>query len=347
MDKRYFSEKVVEWYEEHRRELPWRHTTDPYNIWLSEVILQQTRVNQGLPYYLRFIEAFPTVGALAAAEEQQVLRLWQGLGYYSRARNLLKCARQVVKDFQCRFPTDYNSLKSLPGIGEYTAAAIASIAYNEPVAVVDGNVYRVMSRYFGLSDDITTLNAKRNFASLANELVLTQPPATYNQAVMEFGAMVCTPASPGCDDCGLNTHCFAFRQGMQNSLPVKGRKTKTRKRYFYYLVVQKGHGCLMRERASGDIWQGLYDFPVIEKTGVVSLKKLATELPELAGREIDISPIYKHVLTHQTIFARFIALRSRNGHGLGFDGRFYTRTQIAELPKPVLISRYLADANLL
>lgn len=347
MDKRYFSEKVVEWYEEHKRELPWRLTTDPYKIWLSEVILQQTRVSQGLPYYLKFVNAFPTVEALAAAEEPKVLRLWQGLGYYSRARNLLKCARLVVQNFEGRFPGNYVLLKSLPGIGEYTAAAIASIAYNEAVAVVDGNVYRVMSRYFGIADDISIPKTKQNFAALANQLVLTQPPATYNQAVMEFGAMVCTPAGPRCDECCLSPHCFAFRKGLQQELPVKGRKTKTRRRYFYYLVLQKGRGCLMRERGSGDIWQGLYDFPVIEKPRSVSLKKLSAEFPELAGFQAEISPVYKHVLSHQTIFARFIALHGENGLSHGFDGRIYSHKQIAELPKPVLISKYLADVNLL
>src|SRR5690349_7153792 len=230
MDNRYFSEKVVKWYEKNKRDLPWRETRDPYKIWLSEIILQQTRVSQGMPYYLRFIEKFPTVAALASASEQEVLRLWQGLGYYTRARNLHKCAKKVATDYKSVFPYSFDELKKLPGIGDYTAAAIASIAYQEPVAVVDGNVFRVLSRVFGIETEINSPKGKKDFTQLANELISKKHPEKHNQAMMEFGALYCTPKNPSCTDCVFSSQCFAFKKNLQLVLPVKTKNKAARKR---------------------------------------------------------------------------------------------------------------------
>ncbi|HTE33409.1 MAG TPA: A/G-specific adenine glycosylase, partial [Chryseolinea sp.] len=274
MDKRYFSDKVVEWYESNKRDLPWRETRDPYKIWLSEVILQQTRVNQGLPYYLRFIEKFPNVKSLANASEQEVLRQWQGLGYYTRARNLHKCAQQVVAQHESKFPDSFESLKKLAGIGEYTAAAIASIAFKQNVAVVDGNVFRVLSRIFGLSDEINSPQGRKLFKALANDLIDNRHPDLHNQAMMEFGALYCTPKNPACTLCIFAVGCFAAQKNMQHALPVKAGLKAPRKRYFYYLVVKKGRTLLMNKRGSRDIWNGMYDFCLTEKEKPLPLKAL-------------------------------------------------------------------------
>lgn len=353
MDSRYFSKIVVEWYKINKRELPWRDTKDPYFIWLSEVILQQTRVNQGLPYYKKFIEAFPTVIDLAKASEQKVLRLWQGLGYYTRARNLHKCAKEVVSKHNGTFPSTFEKLKTLPGIGDYTAAAIASIAFAEPVAVVDGNVYRVLSRIYGIETPVNSPKGRKVFSELANKLIKTTKPDLHNQAVMEFGALFCTPASPSCDTCPFKTTCVAKKNSLQQILPVKIPSKKVRKRYFYYFAVQKGQLLLMKKRIEKDIWHGLSDFYLIEKNRPVNPEKLLSEdkmLKKLSNKKKanEISGIYKHVLSHQVIFSRFIQLEVSGNPNLNGSGlKFYSRKKIAELPKPVLISRFLADYQLL
>src|SRR5690606_27237509 len=243
---RYFSKKIVEWYHENHRKLPWRDTRDPYRIWLSEVILQQTRVAQGLPYYHRFISHYPTVYALASAPEEEVLRHWQGLGYYTRARNLIRCAKVVVSQHGGSFPSSYEELKSLPGIGDYTAAAIASIAFDEPVAVLDGNVFRVLSRYFGAWNDIAQPSSRKVFADLASMLVPNEYPGIYNQAVMEFGALCCLPKAPQCAECILAPGCYAREHRAQALLPVRNVRKKARKRYFYYFVFMNGSRIAMR-----------------------------------------------------------------------------------------------------
>jgi A/G-specific adenine glycosylase len=336
-----FNKKIIAWYEEHKRDLPWRHTTDPYKVWLSEIILQQTRVNQGMPYYHRFVEKYPTVVHLAKADEQEILRLWQGLGYYSRARNLHKCAKEVVSIYQGKFPGSFEKLKKLPGIGDYTAAAIASFSFKEPVAVVDGNVYRVMARVFGIDTPINSPKAKKEFFNLANRLISTQHPDRYNQAVMEFGALHCTPQNPTCEDCVFAKQCFAKRQGMQKQLPVKEKKLKTRKRYFYYIVRMSGKSLAMQKREAKDIWHGLYDFELVEKAKPVSEASL---MKELKLKHFEITEEYKHVLSHQIILARFILIREQTA---GKEKVFYSLKKIAELPKPVLISRFLKDHELL
>lgn len=336
-----FSKKIIAWYHEYKRDLPWRNTTDPYKVWLSEIILQQTRVNQGLPYYNRFVEKYPTVQHLAKADEQEVLRLWQGLGYYSRARNLHACAKQVVNDFNGQFPDSFIELRKLRGIGDYTAAAIASFSFKEAVSVVDGNVYRVMARIFGIDTPINSPKAKKEFFDLGNTLISKTEPDIYNQAVMEFGALHCTPQNPKCEGCPFAKQCVANLHELQKQLPVKQKKVKVRKRYFYYLVRLSGKSIAMKKREGKDIWQGLYDFELIEKAKPVSEELLASELKI---KNLEITTEYKHVLTHQIIFARFITVYEKT---VGKKKTFYTMKKIAELPKPVLVSRFLKDYGFL
>jgi A/G-specific adenine glycosylase len=340
MDKRYFTKKVVEWYWQNKRDLPWRNTKDPYKIWLSEIILQQTRVSQGLPYYLKFIQHYPTVKSLANAREKVVLSLWQGLGYYTRARNLHRCAKKVVDSWHGKFPDTFNDLKMLPGIGDYTAAAIASICFNEAQAVVDGNVFRVLARVFGIDQAINTSAGKKLFTALANELIVHQPPAVFNQAMMEFGALHCKPQSPLCDECPFASKCYAHQHQLIGLLPVKEKTLKTKKRYLYYLVSRKNNSLLMKARQEKDIWQGLYDFPLIEKT-----KRTKIDADEFKKLSVEtVSEEYKHILSHQTLFARFIIL-SKPITGKGAD--YHSLKKLKSLPKPVLISRFLRDYGFL
>lgn len=352
MESRYFSKKVVRWFEKNKRDLPWRETKDPYRIWLSEIILQQTRVNQGLPYYLKFAETFPTVFDLAAAPEQKVLRLWQGLGYYTRARNLHTCAKEVVSRYDGKFPKTFDELKTLPGIGDYTAAAIASIAFGQSVAVVDGNVFRVLARIFGLATPINTPEGKRIFFKLANELVPKENPDVHNQAMMEFGARFCTPRNPSCEICTFQSDCFAYKNSLQHVLPVKLQLKKARKRYFYYFAIRKGKSFLMKKREEKDIWHGLYDFVLVETKRPVDPEKLFLENETLTkfrkGKLSEISGMYKHILSHQLIYSRFIQVMlskdvELNGSGL----KFYSLKKVADLPKPVLISKFLSDYEIL
>jgi A/G-specific adenine glycosylase len=352
MDSRYFSKKVVRWYEKNRRDLPWRETKDPYCIWLSEIILQQTRVNQGLPYYLNFAETFPSVFDLAAAPEQKVLRLWQGLGYYTRARNLHKCAKEVVVRYNGTFPKTFDELKALPGIGDYTAAAIASISFGQSVAVVDGNVFRVLARIFGIETPINTPEGKRVFTKLANELVPKQNPDIHNQAMMEFGARFCTPRNPLCEICPFQADCFAYKNSLQHVLPVKLQLKKARKRYFYYFAIQKGKSLLMKKRVEKDIWQGLYDFVLVETKRPVDPVKIFAEHESLKkfrrGKLSEVSEMYKHILSHQLIYSRFIQITLPQDFGLNGSGlKFYSLKKVSELPKPVLISKFLSDYGIL
>ena len=352
MDKRYFSDKIVKWYEANKRDLPWRDTRDPYRIWLSEIILQQTRVNQGLPYYLKFVDKYPSVRALASAPQQEVLRLWQGLGYYSRARNLHECARQVVADHNSRFPDNYLALKKLKGIGDYTAAAIASFAYKEGVAVVDGNVFRVLSRVFGIDDAIDTNAGKNKFIALANELIDAKRPDLHNQAVMEFGAIHCTPKNPACSDCVLESSCVAAQHELQHLLPVKSRSTKVRDRYFYYFVIQQAERYLMKKRTEKDIWQGLFDFLMIEANKPIKMEKLVQRFNSIYSmnigmKDVVLSDTYKHILSHQIIHARFVFLKVTSNNFVKESYAFYSTKKIEELPKPVLITRFFSDHQLL
>jgi A/G-specific adenine glycosylase len=345
--------KLIDWYERNRRDLPWRNTTNPYPIWLSEVILQQTRVQQGLPYYQRFVENFPTVEALAAAPEQEVLRLWQGLGYYSRARNLHACARVVVAQWGGSFPSTYRELLSLPGIGRYTAAAIASFAFKEVVPVVDGNVYRVLARLFGETTDIAHSGAFDRFFALAQLLLDRQRPDLFNQALMEFGALQCTPLKPLCLYCPLKEHCWAYAHGQQAQLPVKRKKAAVRSRYLHYMVLEDATGrLLMGPRAAGDIWQGLFDFYLLEDEKSQQINAFSDALvPQLLQLGVPVleSPEYRHLLSHQRLHARFFHFKlgkvAKKQLALPPDMKWYSPEQVQQLPKPVLIQNYLIDAG--
>ena len=312
----YISNTLIKWYKQNKRELPWREISDPYKIWISEIILQQTRVNQGMSYYLRFIERFPTVKKLANANEDEVLKYWQGLGYYTRARNLHKAAKQIVSDFNGIFPTQHADILKLAGIGDYTAAAICSFAYNQPYAVVDGNVYRVLSRLFGIDTAIDTNSGKKEFALLAQDLLSQSEPGLHNQAIMDFGAMQCTPTSPDCEKCDLQSICRAFEKKMITQLPVKSQKTKVTNRHFNYLHIEFQNSTFLQKRTTKDIWQNLYEFPLIETDHLLSPEELVVneKFKFLFNgiAEVNIlktSNPMKHVLSHRVIFAQFVSIR--------------------------------------
>ena len=305
------SQILLDWYRNNQRDLPWRRTNDPYAIWLSEVILQQTRVEQGMPYWLRFIEDFPTVTDLANADEREVLRLWQGLGYYSRARNLHAAAKIVRDEYNGNFPNQYEQIRALKGIGDYTAAAISSFAFNLPHAVVDGNVYRFLSRIFAINTPIDSTNGKKEFFVLANELLDKSNPGTFNQSLMEFGAMQCKPSNPDCSVCPFNQYCQSFATNTVTEYPVKSKKTKTRNRYFDFIILSDEKNTLLQKREEKDIWQGLYQFPVIEsekknKTKFELNKSEVTKhLKTDSYKIVKSSAIVKHILSHQIIYAKF------------------------------------------
>lgn len=303
-----FSEKLIDWYAENKRDLPWRDTEDPYIIWISEIILQQTRVVQGYEYFMRFVHRFPNVGALAEAQEDEVLKYWQGLGYYSRARNLHAAARSMNGDF----PTTYEGVRALKGVGDYTAAAICSFAYGMPYAVVDGNVYRVLARYFGIDRPIDSTEGKKLFAALAEDMLDKSNPAGHNQAIMDFGAIQCTPKSPDCLFCPLADDCSALRSGQVAKLPVKQHKTKTTNRYFNYIYVRMGACTYLRKRTENDIWKNLFEPPLVETEVPVSENDFK-ELPQVRAFFADedrpelrlVSENVKHVLSHRVIYANF------------------------------------------
>ncbi len=345
-----FSQKLIQWYHRHHRDLPWRRTTDPYKIWLSEIILQQTRVVQGMPYYERFVENYPTVQDLARADEQEVLRLWQGLGYYSRARNLHHTARQVVTEFGGKFPNSYAELLKLKGVGEYTAAAIASFAFNEAVPAVDGNVFRVLARIFGIKTDIMHSSAKREFTAAAQKLIPADDPATFNQAMIEFGAIQCQPVAPDCLLCPFNDSCYAFEHGAQNLLPVKSKKAKVKNRYLNYIVLEKEGKLVMKERRTKDVWKGLYDFPLIETLQeAVGPDDLFVDRFLAEWSKMDQLTVpqktYVHLLTHQKLHVKFwqIEVNSAQTGELPDGASYYNEAQIEALPKPILIDTFIKE----
>jgi len=341
-ENQWFSNSIISWYRENPRHLPWRETQDPYLIWLSEIILQQTRVAQGLPYFEAFSKAYPTVHQLAAAPEEEVLRLWQGLGYYSRARNLHACANYIVEKLDGKFPDRYETLILLKGVGSYTAAAISSFAFGEVQAVVDGNVFRVLARYFGIATDINSSRGKKEFEALANQLIPVNAPGEFNQAMMDFGSRCCTPTKPNCDTCPLTHSCFAYQNELIDSLPVKINKVKVKERELNYLVLSCAGHLVVHKRGEGDIWTGLYDFPQFPQTfpWLGNLQLEATLYPKK----------YRHLLSHQRILASFweYSLSEKNLPKLrewcqneGFD--LVVEEEIDGLPKPKLILRYLTD----
>ncbi|MDZ7742433.1 MAG: A/G-specific adenine glycosylase [Bacteroidota bacterium] len=313
-----FGEKICNWYEEHGRDLPWRSGRDPYKIWLSEIILQQTRISQGLSYYLKFAEHYPDVHSLAKAGEEEVLKLWQGLGYYSRARNLHHTAKLIVREHQGVFPGSYEGLLKLKGIGEYTAAAIASIAFDEAMAVVDGNVIRVLARIFGIQEAFDKAGGKKLFRDRANELIKGNDPAKFNQALMDFGAIVCTPAKPGCETCIFKKHCFAYRHEQVKELPIRSPGIKIKQRYFHYLVMQTKEEppkIVICKRSANDIWKNLYDFPLVENNRQLDwntlskTKAFSTLTANKPFRLLADHGHYKQQLTHQLIHASFFIMR--------------------------------------
>ena len=311
----YISDSLLSWYMANKRDLPWRSISDPYKIWISEIILQQTRVNQGLDYYLRFIERFPTIKTLAEATEDEVLKFWQGLGYYSRARNLHKAAKQIMTEFGGIFPENHSDILKLSGIGDYTAAAICSLAFNQPFAVVDGNVYRVLSRVFGIKTPIDSTAGKKEFAELAQNLLSKSDPAHHNQAMMEFGALQCVPSSPDCLNCPLKSVCRAFEMNEISSLPVKTNKTKTTNRYFNYLYIKFGNKTFLQKRTAKDVWQNLYEFPLLESDKLLEINDLLKNeafLELFDGIEkvniVKTTNPVKHILSHRVIMAQFITV---------------------------------------
>lgn len=344
-----FSDELIKWYRINKRDLPWRNTKDPYLIWLSEIILQQTRVDQGMPYYFRFAEHFPDVKSFAEATEDQILHFWQGLGYYSRGRNMLKTARKVMEEHNGVFPSNYKQLIKLVGIGEYTAAAISSFAANEPKAVVDGNVYRLLSRFFGIDTPINTTLGKKQFQDLADSLLNRNNAGENNQAIIEFGALQCKPKNPACDNCPLNTSCYAFQHNSVATLPVKNKTLKVKERHFYYFVVIQDDKILVKRRDESDIWAGLHDFPMIESSIPMDFLQLSQTaeysqlIPKHAKANMVSAPI-KHILTHQKLFGTFIEVSDINTDFSKNNNWFWVDVkQLAILAKPKLIFAFLKN----
>lgn len=340
--------RLFSWYDTHRRDLPWRETRDPYHIWISEVILQQTRVAQGYDYFVRFIEHFPTVEALAKASEDEVLRLWQGLGYYSRARNLHAAARQVVA--MGGFPTTYDDIRLLKGVGEYTAAAIASFAFDVPKAAVDGNVCRVWSRLFGIDEPIDTLRGKQLIAEIAQTLLPEHHAAKYNQTVMEFGALQCVPRNPDCVSCPLSHKCVALQQGRVEALPAKSHKVKVVPRYLHYLYIYNSDGLLLHKRTANDIWRNLYELPLIETQEAMDVDALLGH-PDFEDWRLLI-PYYiyrgyvgeiKHVLSHRVLHATFHALEVQGPLPYREGYVYVPFAALGDYALPRLVERYLAE----
>ena len=343
-----FTKTIIHWYSANKRDLPWRHTTNPYFIWLSEIILQQTQVKQGLPYYEAFVKTFPTVFDLANAEEQNVLKLWQGLGYYSRARNLHYAAKYIVNELNGNFPSTYSEIIKLKGVGDYTASAVASIAFNETTAVVDGNVYRILSRFFGIDTPINSTKGIKEFKALASSLIDNKQPATFNQSIMEFGARQCKPKNPDCTTCPLDSSCFALQHNKITDLPVKLKKTKVRNRYFNYLVcIDSKKNIVIEQRSGKGIWQNLYQFPLIEtdlSLTISEFKKLDIKTSVLEGSTFDYSLFNEvdtiHKLSHQHLHTKFWILE--------VDILPANSIHISDLqsyPVPALIRDFISEFN--
>ncbi len=340
-----FSRQITDWYRQNKRELPWRQTNNPYFIWLSEIILQQTRVAQGMDYYLKFIDHYPTVSDLANADEQDILNDWQGLGYYSRARNLHAAAKFIQSEYNGVFPSDYNSILNLKGVGTYTASAIASFAFNLPHAVVDGNVYRVLSRIFDISLPIDSNEGQKTFNQIADELLSKENPSLHNQAIMEFGALQCTPSTPNCSDCTFHLECLALKNGTLSERPIKKGKTKIRNRYFHYLIFNNGNETILQKRINKDIWQHLYEFPLLE----VDQEYKIEEIKKLILEKFQINPIRyaiqkKHILSHQHIYCtywEFDAFPKKKDESWIII-KDYT---FSNYPIPRAIDRYLEEKN--
>ncbi|HYQ58665.1 MAG TPA: A/G-specific adenine glycosylase [Draconibacterium sp.] len=345
----FFLANIYHWYTKNKRDLPWRNTKDPYKIWLSEIILQQTRVDQGIQYYQRFTENYPTVKDLAEAPEDEVLKCWQGLGYYSRARNLHASAKIITSEYSGIFPKDYKSIIALKGVGPYTAAAIASIAFNLPYPAIDGNIYRVLSRYFGISTPIDSTKGKNEFQELAKELLSENDPGMHNQALMEFGALKCIPKSPQCAKCPVAESCYAFRKNLVSQFPVKEKKTKQRHRFFFYYLYDMGDSVLLEKRSGEDIWKGLYQLPLIEQEKAQTdeaLLKLPPPVKIASGNIIRISAQKKHILSHQVIYSKLICLEVKTDVNIPLPLFKVNKKDISKFAVPRLVEHFLNDAGL-
>ncbi|MEN9523087.1 MAG: A/G-specific adenine glycosylase [Bacteroidota bacterium] len=320
MNEEFFRRILLNWYSYQNRNLPWKNIKDPYKIWLSEIILQQTRVAQGLPYYEKFVEKYPTIKDFALAKDDDVMRIWQGLGYYSRARNMLTTARIIHEKYHDKFPETYHELIQLKGVGSYTAAAIASFAFDLPHAVIDGNVFRVLSRIFGIETAIDTTQGKKQFTQLAEKLLDKKHLAKYNQALMDFGATQCTPKNPNCSECVFTKTCEAFKLNLVNNLPFKEKKIEKRNRYFNFFYLTDGKNIVIQKRTEKDIWQDLYQLPLIEtktniskekitKPSVINQHVILEKLKPKQKLNIQSGIVKQQVLTHQNLFIQFYMLK--------------------------------------
>lgn len=348
-----WSNKLIAWYQVNKRNLPWREVADPYKIWVSEVILQQTRVDQGLDYYHRFVANFPDVYALAAADQDLVLKVWQGLGYYSRARNMHAAAQQVVALHNGKFPETLQGLLALKGIGPYTAAAVASICFNKPHPVIDGNVMRVVSRWFAITEAVNTGEGKQQISASLSEVFDQKNPGTFNQALMEFGATVCKPKNPECVSCIFNQNCLAYQRGLVGQLPAKVKKKPPTKRFFHYLIpvfiLNGTPHTIVRKRDHTDIWAGLYDFPLIETAAELD-SEMICETPEWKKLFVKQNPVlkqvsglYLHQLTHRQIHARFLVIQGDASVFSSLTGKTIPVAHFTKLPAPRLISRFIEE----
>jgi len=346
-----FTEKLLEWNNtQNTRSMPWKGEKDPYKIWLSEIILQQTRVEQGLAYYEKFVAAFPTIQQLAKAPEKKVFKLWEGLGYYTRCRNLIATAQKIVKDYKGKFPGTYDEIKELKGIGPYTAAAIASFAFNEPRAVVDGNVQRVIARYFGISTPIDTTSGKKLYQELATAMLDTEQPGAYNQAIMDLGAVICKPQNPLCSICPQQADCEAFKHDLVKQLPVKEKSLKKKERWFYYFIIQYQSKFYIRLRTAKDIWQDLHEFVLYEADAPV--ESIFQELPflkQLFGKQSysvsHISKVYHQQLTHQLIHGQFITVTTVKPLAALKDYILIDKKQLKQHAFPRIINTFLEEKS--
>jgi len=342
-----FHKTLIYWYLNNKRDLPWRKSKNPYHVWLSEIILQQTRVAQGLPYFLKFTSNFPTVTDLANADESTVLKLWQGLGYYSRARNLHFSAKYIKNELNTTFPSNYTDLLKLKGVGDYTASAIASICFDEPTAVVDGNVYRVLARYFGINTAINSTAGIKEFKKLAQTLIDVEQPGNYNQAIMDFGATLCKPQNPLCDTCPFNNSCIALEKKIVNELPVKEKKIKVKKRFFNFLVIlTDDNRTIIEERKGKGIWQGLYEFPLIESTKnidetiLINNQKFQDILPKSTTIKLFNTKAIVHKLSHQHLYTKFWIVKTSK---VLYPTILWDT--IEKYPVPILIDKFLKAFN--
>ena len=348
-----FYKAISDWYRRESRSLPWRNTQNPYKIWLSEIIMQQTRVSQGLPYYLKFEKKFPTLESLACASEEHVLRIWQGLGYYSRARNLLKCARLVIRKYDGRFPDSFNELLKLPGIGPYTAAAISSFAFGHAIPAIDGNALRVFSRYFAIKEDIRKKKTAEKISGKATSLMAGGEPLIFNQAVMELGATICVPRTPKCNECPVHNGCIASENNLISQIPYKSKHKPGKSRFFTYLILRQASKIALSRRSGDDIWKGLFEFYLMEDDRLMDPSDLHDELIDGIRKHASQIEILggdvRHQLSHQVIISRFIQIRM-TGAGNNANNqietaglRFYSEREIVALPKPVLINNLLTE----